>query len=664
MKKNKKLINSILISTSLMSANFVLLTSCNRPTPPPEENIHIDAPTSREKTIVLNDSKITEIIFYGFQYKNIDDITTIHVSDTFVFPEGIIPDPQNPTCIFSCDPSHKTFAVKITILGDAKGTTITGKILFESTDGKTIEYDQDAEYSITLLQYDLITFPKETSAETDLKADGSAEVVFHDFKFHGESDPTKFEVTNTFSQRGAIFTSTIENWRESDNLFDVKVTITNNPIPSRKISGYLSFWHQGVKIPVEFDDLMNIVINISKSITISSEIDRFYSTTIDESSKTASFTIKNIQFTGLEDKNKLQVFNESFDSIAEPFCDEITYEITDWNLESKSFSLTITFMNCHISDPELSVIGGEGFFKTIDSDLPLSFSFKYDGKDIDVDFSGKSRFDFAVNCPIPYDDLKIENGVLKAWNQEELQKRLFAYDTLLIPSNVVEIEENAFKDVFNDSQSAYRGHIQYLDFSRAYNLKKIGANAFSGCINLFNTFQNNEHNIYVKNGLVLPDSLISIGDYAFKNCVEIKGPLVLPKNYVNGTTIGKAPFRNVPLDEIFIPTTISVAYTKRTEEEQEDPVLEGEASFCDLKDAKIVHFEDYERSVPTWMEEADLDGFIFGNLGLNVIDPDDPDTKVQIIIRETQQIKEQDWQEWLTQKASISLDNITFKKIF
>lgn len=80
-------------------------------------------------------------------------------------------------------------------------------------------------------------------------------------------------------------------------------------------------------------------------------------------------------------------------------------------------------------------------------------------------------------------------------------------DALVIPDEVTEISDNAFKDSFKVTRR--------IPVILNKNLKKIGANAFSGCTALYGDLE-------------LPYQLESIGNAAFKGCTNLSGNVVIP----------------------------------------------------------------------------------------------------------------------------------------
>ncbi len=647
---NSKILRFFCTSLTTLSLGFTstVMAGCSIKPEPVDKTPRIEAPTARSKTVVLDKTGQTTIIFRGFQYYGID-IGLIKVTDNFVFEPLVSDDPE--ICDINYD--DQTFAVKIEINGaDVELEGLKGNFHFESMSHQEFKYDDDLEFEITILQYDSITLPSQTTKVVDINPSGETTLTFRGFQYHGSNvDEDTFEVKNTFKQGDVKFISQVTNLRVMEHEFDVQITISEDLIPSRSIVGRFQFYRDGILVPIENDSDITLIINEAKIITIPDDVKRFYSATIDKDSN-ATFTIPNIQFTGLENPDKLQVSNSGFVSatVAEgeqKYCDDVSFAISNWSLDSKSFDIVVTFTNCRIAKQQ-------GFFNTfLQLEADCQFVFTYDGQEIPLNIDpDNSRFDYFIDRPVPVGYLDITDGVLKGFQPDVEMNTLYSYSVLTIPETVVEIADNAFKDVLTGGHTI---NIQRINFEHAINLKKIGASAFSGCTNLSNNFfsqPQTPHDTIEKLGLSLPNSLSVIGDYAFAGC-GFEGSLSFSNNFVENLTIGMAPFKNCKFDKVYMSTSIQkVAYTKNPAPTPDpDPVPVGEGSFCGLTNVKEVHFEYYDRGIPGWISSDQSDVHLFDDIGSQI------EGKVAFSVWNGSGPKEE-WEAWLTTKASLSLEKV------
>ena len=154
------------------------------------------------------------------------------------------------------------------------------------------------------------------------------------------------------------------------------------------------------------------------------------------------------------------------------------------------------------------------------NDKVESFVFKTNTTIHFIDKSGKQtagNIDFE-NFKVKFDVIKEIPSNLLQINDDKITGintsfDLSGYDTLIIPSNVITITENAFKNKLPSN-------ITNLIFADGAQIQHINESAFEGCNSL-------------SCELKLPETLYVIGKNAFKNCSGLIGEIKIPNRVVN-----------------------------------------------------------------------------------------------------------------------------------
>ncbi len=152
----------------------------------------------------------------------------------------------------------------------------------------------------------------------------------------------------------------------------------------------------------------------------------------------------------------------------------------------------------------------------------LIFNMLDDNSGLEVKVGNKPTYNTQLNIPesISFDEFGISYNVVKIANRAFSECSKFTSD-LVIPNTVVSIADSAFYNC-----TGFNGTLTLSE-----NLETIGQYAFAG-----------SDYYYMMNfvgDLVIPNSVISIGDYAFNYCSGFNGTLTLSENL---KTIGNYAF--------------------------------------------------------------------------------------------------------------------------
>ena len=111
-------------------------------------------------------------------------------------------------------------------------------------------------------------------------------------------------------------------------------------------------------------------------------------------------------------------------------------------------------------------------------------------------------------------------------------------ESFIVPASVEEIDEGAFDNCFR---------LKTLVFEEGSRLRRIGSYAFSST-------HPYGRNVNISNDIYLPDSVIEIGDYAFRRQYKLSNINISKNSKLE--SIGRRAFEKTQLTNIYLPATI------------------------------------------------------------------------------------------------------------